>query len=122
MTTSVSAQIGVIDPRLKLLINTLQQSNILRVISTHLSPGLTVAGTTAAPECRPGMGYFTPTPEITADVVQLVGIELESSTDFESIYRLEWRWWPEPVDGKAGSYLFEVETIAIVRDNNIRLI
>ena len=97
------AKIGKLGPRFKAFIDASQEGDILRIVRTHFPPGFRIAIHTAAPEFGACIWYLTADPEIAAEVIKLIGIELECPpSDLEGVYCFVRRGWSKAVNGQAG--------------------
>jgi hypothetical protein len=86
-------------------------------------PTTSVALDAAAPQSRARVGDLAPLPEIPADVVELVAIELEDAAgDLQRVDRLVGARRLEAVDDEAAVDLLDVECVAVVRADNVRFI
>src|SRR5262245_22968393 len=101
----------------------LKQVHVPDVVPLHQRPGSWIASHAAEPEDGPGMGELPAELEVATEVVQPVTVELEMFLrDLECVDRSIRAWRPHVVCNETGVCLPDVESIAVVGNDDVGLV
>lgn len=110
-------------PRPQPLIAPRQDGRILLAVASHGPPRLRIALYTATPENRARIGNLPSLPQIAADIIKLIAVKFEyPSGDFQRVNRLEGAWRLKAIDDQATVDFLDVESVAVMSADDIRLI
>jgi hypothetical protein len=122
MNIGVGTQINI-GPRLQAFKDALKQPNVLRIVAAHGAPSLIFTFNATAPESGACNRELATAAEIPADVIELIAVELSNFAAYlEGIEGFKGTWWAYPMHYESSLDFFNIEGIAVMRDDYIGFI